>query len=84
MNLSVGVNVFSYTCFPDNYTSYQLLNAVGLDNINAIRMLDSASGQWQVANVDNGSIVGHNFLIANIAVIMLDMKQAVPAWIPGE
>jgi len=80
----LGVNVFSYTCFPDHYSSYQLLRSIGLANVNAIRILNAENGHWQVANVDNGNIVGSDFPIANVAVIMLDMKQAVSAWIPGE
>jgi len=84
LDLSLGVNVFSYTCFPDHYSSYQLLRSIGLANVNAIRILNAENGHWQVANVDNGNIVGSDFPIANVAVIMLDMKQAVSAWIPGE
>jgi len=84
IDLAAGVNVFTYTCFPDGYRAYQLIGELGKDKVNAVRMLDSQTGAWRVASVVNGKVVGDNFPIARIAVLMMDMKSATDAWKPGE
>lgn len=81
-DLLAGVNVFSYFCFPDHYSAYQLANEIGLANINALRLLDSESGQWKMLSVANNAIVGEDFNIPSIAVIMMDMKIDIVSWKP--
>lgn len=82
--LQTGVNVFSYTCFPDRYSAYKLLRELGTSNINAIRLLNSETGRWQVATVADGKIVGEDFEIPPVSVVMLDMNSSIPSWKPGE
>ena len=84
VNLAAGTNVFSYTCYPDQYTAYQLIRELGVSNVNAIRVLDSKTGRWQAASVHDGLIVGENFKIPSVAVIMLDLNTALGEWLPGE
>jgi beta propeller repeat protein len=82
LNLAAGANVFSYTGFPDAYNAFTLLRQLGVNNALSVRMLDSASGRWRVALVQNGSPVGDNFPIPNTAVLMLNMANAVNQFYP--
>ncbi len=84
IDLVAGVNVFTSTCFPDQYTAYQLVGDIGKENINALRVLDSDTGRWQVVSVVDGKIVGTDFAIPRIAVVMMDMNASLNAWRPGE
>ena len=82
LNLSSGMNAFSYAGFPSGYTAYQLLNQLGINNARAVRMLDAQSGQWVVAEIQNGRPVGNDFTIPRVAVLMLDMANAVNNFTP--
>jgi len=84
ISLAAGTNVFSYSCIPDNYSAYRLIRELGTTNINALRVLDSETGRWKVASVMNDRIVGEDFNIPSIAVLMLDMNAPVGPWKPGE
>ncbi|MCL5098562.1 MAG: hypothetical protein M1608_13740, partial [Candidatus Omnitrophica bacterium] len=77
LNLSAGVNVFSYPGCPSAYTAYRLLDQLGPGNVRGVRMLDAESGRWVVAIVQNGHLVGNDFSIPNVAVLMLDMVNPV-------
>src|SRR5581483_7050602 len=46
ITLAAGANVFDYTGFPDDYTAFAFLQQLGLNNAQAVRMLDSESGRW--------------------------------------
>jgi hypothetical protein len=82
ISLSAGVNVFGYTGFPQPYSAHQMMRQLGLDKVRAIRMLDTASGQWWSAEVREGALIGRDFKIPASAVIWVDMKQAVNDWRP--
>lgn len=82
LNLAAGANVFSYTGFPDAYNAFTLLRQLGLNNVLSVRMLDSASGRWRIALVQNGNPVGDNFPIPNTAVLMVNMANAVNQFYP--
>jgi hypothetical protein len=84
IDLASGENVFNYPCFPDNYTAFKLIQEIGLDKINSLRFLNSGTGRWETALVINNNIVGSNFSIPRIAVVMLDMKVSLNSWKPGE
>jgi hypothetical protein len=84
LDLTSGVNVFTYTCFPDQYTAYRLISEIGTGNISGLRMLDPDTGRWRVASVVDDKITGDNFIIPRIAVVMMDMKNAITTWKPGE
>lgn len=84
ISLAAGTNVFSYSCIPDHYSAYKLIRELGTTNINALRVLDSDTGRWKVASVINDRIVGEDFDIPSIAVLMLDMNAPVGLWKPGE
>jgi beta propeller repeat protein len=82
LNLAAGASVFSYTGFPDAYDAFNLLRQLGLNNVLSVRMLDSASGRWRIALVQNGNSVGDNFPIPNTAVLMVNMANAVTQFYP--
>lgn len=82
LNLSAGLNAFSYAGFPSGYTAFQLLNELGVNNARAVRMLDAQSGQWVVAEIQNGRPVGTDFAIPRVAVLMLDMANPVNNFTP--
>jgi beta propeller repeat protein len=82
LNLAAGDNVFSYTGFPDAYNAFTLLRQLGLNNVTSVRMLDSGSGRWRVALVQDGNPAGDNFPIPNTAVLMVNMANAVNPFNP--
>ncbi|MEW6157837.1 MAG: hypothetical protein AB1813_10415 [Verrucomicrobiota bacterium] len=82
VNLASGVNVLSYTRFPSAYSSYRLLEQLGLTNVRAVRMLDSESGRWMVTQVVDSKPVGYDFRIPNVAVLLIDMANPVNQWKP--
>jgi hypothetical protein len=77
LNLVAGINVFSHTGFPSQYSAYQLLRQLGLSNARGVRMLDAESGNWKVALINNGQVAGLDFNIPKVAVLMLDMAAPV-------
>ena len=76
VDLAAGANVLSYAGFPSQYSAFQLLNQLGLANARAVRMLDSESGRWVVAEVVNGQLAGSDFPIPRVAVLMLDLATS--------
>ena len=82
LSISTGVNVFSYAGYPSGYSSFRLLNQLGVNNANAVRMLDAESGKWLVAQLRDGSPVGVDFPIPRVAVLMLNMVNPVINFTP--
>ncbi len=81
INLAAGGNVFGYTGFPDSYSAFTLLQQIGA-GAEAVRMLDSESGRWRIAEVQGGSLVGDNFPIPGTAVLMVNVTNAVNQFTP--
>ena len=82
LNLAAGANAFSYSGFPDAYSAYQMLRQIGLSNALGVRILDSQSGRWRVAEVQNGILVGDDFPIPNVAVLMVNVARPVTQFKP--
>jgi beta propeller repeat protein len=82
LDFSRGVNVFSYTHFPSDFSAYQFIHQLGVNNVRALRMLDSEGGNWVVAEVRNGAITGHDFHIPQVAVLMLDLVNGIAQFKP--
>jgi hypothetical protein len=82
LNLSAGANVFGYAGFPDSYSAYQLLRQIGLGNALSVRMLDAQSGHWLIAEVQDGKLVGNDFPIPGVAVLMVNLAAPVPQFTP--
>jgi len=77
INLTAGANVLSYAGFPSQYSAYKLLNQLGSSAGRAVRMLDSQSGRWLIAEFQNGKPIGIDFTIPRVAVVVIDMTQPV-------
>jgi beta propeller repeat protein len=84
LNLAAGVNVFGYTAFPDGYSAWQLLRQLGPGAASSVRMLDAQSGLWRNAGYSNGSLIGEDFPIPNVAVLMLQVSSPVNQFIPTD
>jgi beta propeller repeat protein len=82
LNLAAGANVFGYTGFPDGYSAFQLLRQIGTSNALSVRMLDAESGSWLVADVQNGAVVGTDFPIPTVAILMVNLAQPVQQFVP--
>jgi beta propeller repeat protein len=82
INLAAGGNVFGYSGFPDAYSAFTLLRQIGLNNAQSVRMLDSQSGRWRVAEVQSGGVVGDNFPIPATAVLMVSVAGPVNQFNP--
>lgn len=82
LNLPAGASVFGYSRFPDAYSAFQLLRQLGLNNAMSVRLLDSQSGLWKVAQVQNGGLVGTDFTIPNVAVLMVSLTNPVNQFTP--
>ena len=83
LDLAEGVNAVGYTCFPDGYSAFRLIRDLGLANVSAVRVLDSGAGRWRAALVRGGRIVGEDFPVPRVAVVLLDMSQPLTGWQPG-
>ena len=84
LNLAAGVNVFGYTGFPSEFSSYSLLQQLGLSNARGVRMLDAESGRWLTTTVVGNQVVGDDFPIPGVAVLMLDLATPVVGFKPGK
>jgi hypothetical protein len=82
LDLSAGANVFGYTGFPDSYSAFQLLRQIGTNTALSVRMLDAESGSWLVAEVQNGALVGNDFPIPAVAVLMVNLAGPVSQFMP--
>jgi beta propeller repeat protein len=82
LNLVAGLNVFGYAGFPNQLSAYRLMRQLGLANVRAVRMLDAESGRWVVAELRAGQLLGHDFTIPNVSVLMLDLVNPVNNWTP--
>ena len=83
IDLNDGVNVLSYSCFPDNYTSFRVIDELGVTDVRAVRVLDSFEGTWRVTAVEDGDVVGDDFPIPRAAVLFIEALNPVTAWTPG-
>jgi len=49
-----------------------------------VRILNAQTGRWLITSVnEHNHIIGDNSLINPIAVVLIELKQAVSQWQPG-
>ena len=82
VNLSAGVNVLGYDSFPHGTTLYGLVRSLGIDHVTSVRVLDANLGLWQTVTVQAGVMVGADRPVPEVAVVLLDLKDALPNWKP--
>jgi beta propeller repeat protein len=81
--LAAGLNAFSYAGFPVESTAYKVIGDIGADKVRALRYYDAFAGRWRAVEVGTGgALIGPDFAIPRVATLLLDMKEAVPAWKP--
>lgn len=81
-NLPAGVSAFTHTRLPLGYTGHALVRSLGLANVRGLRVLDAEAGQWQMLTLDGGVIVGADFRVPDVAVVVVDLVNAVNNWSP--
>lgn len=82
IDLTAGVNVLGYAAFPAGFTAAEMVEQLGVGNVVALRMLDSASGRWLALRNVNGELVGPNFSIPETALLFVEMNAPVSQWKP--
>lgn len=82
LDLSVGVNVVAFGCFPDAFSAHQLIRGIGLERVRAVRALDGERGRWVTASVVDGAIRGEDFRIDTVSALLLDLSSEVLSWTP--
>lgn len=82
MNLPAGISAFTHTRLPLEFTGHALVRSLGLANVRGLRVLDAEAGQWRVLAVENGTIVGPDFRVPPVAVVIVDLVTAVNGWTP--
>ena len=82
LNLPAGVSAFTHTRMPPAYTGHALVRSLGLANVRGLRVLDAEGGQWQMLAVDGPTIVGADFRVPDVAVVIVDLVNPVNNWTP--
>jgi beta propeller repeat protein len=84
--LQVGTNHIGLLSLPFGYRAHDLLNSVGLENVQSVRRFDNETGRWRTAAVRDHDgakeIVGENFVIRAGDGLVVTMKQKVDVWKP--
>ncbi|MDF1554171.1 MAG: FlgD immunoglobulin-like domain containing protein [Deferrisomatales bacterium] len=83
LHLAAGANAFGYACFPDHYSAYQLIRELGQDRVVGLRLLDAETGSWRAVSVVDGRIVGEDFPIPGVSVLLLELSAPADPWAPG-
>jgi beta propeller repeat protein len=81
-----GMNQIGILKAPYGYHSYDMMNSIGLDNIQGVRRFNPETGGWETASVrtKNGAkeIVGVNFPVKPGDGLIVTMKLRVDTWLP--
>jgi hypothetical protein len=85
-SFQIGSNHIGLLSVPFGYRAYDLLNSIGLENIQSVRRFDNETGLWRTASVRTSGevveIVGENFAIKPGDGLVVTMKQIVEFWQP--
>ncbi len=82
VDFEAGINALGYSAFPAGYRVSDLVAQIGGDNVNAVRLLDAYSGQWRAVEVEDGSLVGPDFPIPEVALLLVELAGPVSGWKP--
>ncbi len=82
VNLEAGINAFAYSAFPSGYRVSDLVTQLGWENVNAVRLLDAYSGQWRSIVIEDGTLLGADYPVPEVALLLVDLKVPVTEWRP--
>lgn len=82
INLPSGVSAFTHTRLPVGYTGHALARSLGLANVRGLRILDPETGEWRMLAVQAGAIIGPDFRVPGVAVVMVELANPVSGWTP--
>jgi len=81
--LATGLNAFSHAGFPVDASAHRVIAGIGPEKLRGLRFYDAFAARWRAVEVtDAGELIGPDFGIPRVATLLLDMKQALPAWKP--
>ncbi|MFW5834667.1 MAG: hypothetical protein ACOCYE_11270, partial [Pseudomonadota bacterium] len=80
VDLPAGPSVLSFADFPDEFTAYALIESLGRPAVRAVRMLDARTGLWRAVSIEEGELIGPDFRIPNVAVVLIDLHTPVSGW----
>ncbi len=82
VNLPAGISALTHTQLPHGLTGHALVQSLGLSKVRGLRLLDAAAGEWRVLVVENGQVAGADFAVPNVAVLLIDLSEAIHNWTP--
>jgi beta propeller repeat protein len=82
LNLPAGISAFTHTRLPIGTTGHALVRSLGLANVRGLRILDAEAGQWRMLAVENGVVIGADFPVPTVAVVIVDLANPVSNWTP--
>jgi hypothetical protein len=83
MDLRQGLNVTGFACPPDGYTAFDLLNALGAENVISIQRFDTDSGTFETAGFNESlQPSGVDFSIVSGEGYLIQMQQPVIGFEP--
>jgi len=77
ITLYPGPNMMCYACFPDLFSSYQLIDMLGRAVVKSVRMPVASTGRWEVSIVEESQIYGPDFSIPGTAVLLIDVHEQI-------
>jgi len=84
--LVAGTNYIGMLAVPYGYSAYDIMNSVGLENVQSIRRFDNKVGAWQTVATRTGpggfEIIGMNYVIRPGDGLIVTMKKRVDNWKP--
>ncbi len=82
-DLTSGMNVVGFACPPEGYSAFDLLNALGADNVVSIQRYNTDRGAFETAAFgEDGSMFGMDFPIITAEGYLVFMKQVVEGFRP--
>ena len=85
-SLVQGSNTIGILSVSPGYSAHDLIDSVGIGNIQSVRRFDNWTGSWETVSVRSvaGGFekVGHNFTIKSGEGLIITMKKSVGGWRP--
>jgi hypothetical protein len=83
VDFTAGFNLVAFGCPGEAVTAYQLLQAIGSQNVVSIQRYSAGKGAFETAAIDeNGERIGMDFALVPGEGYIIFMKQAVLDFIP--